>query len=226
MKTPCLPIAFAALALSVSLPAIAAEPAVASEPEVTALDARIAAELHRLDLGLDPQSRTLLRDNQDMWSAWTREAMAKAQTMVADGEGTDADRAELAQALRAQRLSFLHALKTEGPEGLSGGWGNGLTEVLVDRENDPRAKLVSITNVMGARDAVCALEGAVREDATGITITPASDPRHPVHLHRQGIALVIEGAVVPKDDATRGCRFDGAYFPIEGADKIMPWLVN
>jgi hypothetical protein len=188
-----------------------------NQADALALETQINGELRRLEGMLDPVSMGLVRDKQ-------------GEAMVASGTGSAGDLAEAAASIRQQRVAFLQTIKAQSPQGVRGGWANGLTEVLLDLRDDGQAKLVSITHVMGSRSAVCVVQGSVRQEPDGVTITSKAHPDRPIRVRREGIALAIEDANSPAGTTPSYCKeggqMSGVYFHIDGAEKIMPWLLN
>ncbi|NTG51695.1 hypothetical protein G6M04_30325 [Agrobacterium rhizogenes] len=66
--------------------------------------------------------------------------------LVAKGQGSERDLTEAAVAVREQRLAFLQTIKAQIPDGVIG--GDGITEVLLERRESDRAKLVSVTRAL------------------------------------------------------------------------------
>lgn len=206
------------------------QPTAESQGAAAVLDLKIGAELRRLQGVLDTVSADIVRGNQAMWEDWLRAAMKQGQAMVADKQGTESDLAEAAVAIREQRLTFLQSIKAQVPDGLRGGWGDGITEVLLQSDESGHAKLASFTHALGSRSAVCVVEGKVTDEQGGIMIVPDAHPDQPIHVVRKGVALSV---VDPHDQpgvkspyCQDGGKLAGQYFYIEGAEKIMPWLMN
>lgn len=237
MTMPCrtLSSARATLTLLLAAPVLAAAPEKAhsageNQADALALETQINGELLRLEGMLDPVSMGLVRDNQAMWADWLRITLKQGEAIVAGGRGSAGDLAEAAVSIRQQRVAFLQTIKAQSPQGVRGGWANGLTEVLLDLHDDGQAKLVSITHVVGSRSAVCMVKGSVRQEQEGVTITSKAHPDRPIRVRREGIALAIEDANSPGATTPSYCKeggqMSGVYFHIDGAEKIMPWLLN
>jgi hypothetical protein len=208
------------LALAASASAWGAEPPV---------DARVDAEIQRLGGELDPVSADVLRGNQKTWDGWARSVEGRAAAMVKDGQAAPADLAEVKASLRQQRLNFLAQIKPVSSEGVKGGWGDGMREILLDMDGHGYAKLASIGQGPDGKTALCVVEGAVKEGADGFIITSNNLPDRRVHVRRLGIALQIEEKGAQSGDTASYCqsggRLAGQYFRIEGAEKVMPWLL-
>lgn len=219
-----LPFAIAA-SLALALSSIAVE-----QQSIPQVDRQIADELQRLEGALDPVSANILRANQ---ADWVRRTRALDQRVADILKSEPAEREELAKvggAVRQQRLVFLAGLKVTPAAGLSGGWTDGVTEVLFDLIPNGRAELVSTTDDQGGKPAICVVDGLVRTSPDGLTIVPDGQGDRVVRLRRLGIALSIEEERPSSDHAPAHCRVGGVlagqYFRIEEAEALLPWLLH
>ena len=229
--SPCALSVAVALALlgSSSIQAMPPDRGPATEARVAALDRDIQRELDRIARELDPLSARIVRDNQAMWEDWQRATMDKARTMLVGGRAGKDELATLPVELRDMRLTFLRTIKASVPDGVGGGWADGITEVLLRSDGSGHAKMVSITHAMDAGNVICVIEGKATKEDGGLTITADGHPDRPFRVIREGVALSVEdmrgapGAAIPFCNA--GGKLAGRYFHIEGAEKIMPWLM-
>lgn len=205
-----------------------------------------AAEMARVAARLDPASATILRENQKRWEIHAQELRDRVAAMQRKGEVTAKEQADLLLSLRDHRLRFLQSLSpTTGP-GVHGGWTDGIREALLyvqeaagepqaSDHREARARLFVTEKDLDGQRRSCRVDGATRIGPDGVTIIPDASSGPPVRILRRGIALVIEmdvpiAAKAGDGDGSPYCqpgaRMTGQYFRIEGAEEIMPWLME
>ncbi|WP_165921502.1 hypothetical protein [Novosphingobium sp. PhB57] len=189
----------------------------------------MTAEADRVAATLDPVSAEVLRGNQRAWKIWAQALAKRAAVMVREGKASAQDLEEVTASLKDQRHQFLSSIRPGDWQGMKGGWSDGMKEVLLDLNDRGHAKIVSISHTLDRGKGICVIEGSAASAGDGIVVTPTDSSGHVILIRRLGIALAIEDESVRPGSLAPYCQLGGAlvgqYFRIEGADKVVPWLL-
>ncbi|WP_162792299.1 hypothetical protein [Novosphingobium sp. P6W] len=212
--------------LALALCLTAAPTAASTTPDQKA---NITAEADRVAGTLDPVSAEVLRGNQKRWEGWAQALAKRAAVMVREGKASTQELEEVTASLKDQRRQFLSGIRPGDWQGMKGGWSDGMKEVLLDLNDKGYAKVASISHTFDGSKGICVIEGTAASAGDDIVVTPKDGPGHAVIIRRLGIALAIEDENVQPGTLAPYCQPGGAlagqYFRIEGADKVIPWLL-
>lgn len=194
------------------------------------VEARISSEISRLENSLDPASVEALHSTQATWERWVQSFDQRVADALKNDPSAAEELAQIRIEAREQRVDFLLAIQHTPAEQIPGGWSDGVTTVLFQNSARGRAKLVSMVRDKDQKLLLCAVEGTAQPTVDGFIIAPDKPAATPVKIRRLGVALSVEDGHSTADGVSPYCpsggRLSGEYFRIEGAEKVMPWLLN
>lgn len=210
--------------------ALTLAPVANDHQDIERFDLDVAAEVRRLERALDSDSGAALRVNQQAWERRVQSLDHRLAALAADSPQDSQELAQVAADIRRQRLTFLAEVSPTPKADLRGGWTDGSTEVLFDTNGQDRAKLATLTDTGEGQSATCVVNGAFKASPDGFTVTPEGHADHAIRLRRLGVTLSIEPGQALGDSGAPFCQpggsIYGTYFPIEGAENLLPWLLH